>query len=423
MEDYIMVYQSESSDCGKACVRDIIAIQFEDEIYHHQPLKNSCSSFLEMRESLCLNGLVYASYQIDDLDAINKKQLPAIAQVKYGEIYHFVVIKKISKNSLLLDDPSFGEYEIPKEEFLLIFTHKAMLYEDKSHPPVKDKINIFPLWSKIIYFMLFLFESLSFFFCLYFINQEDALFFSIISGFLALILIFCQIILSKKIRKQFDRDIFIPYLKHTRSKDDGLALSKYLDSLLSKANRFVSYGVLAVLGCLILTSNGFYFAMMSVLAILVGILEITFKRMRNYVNHYCSIKESYFFDSFKSNNEILTEDYFASERKANKFAISYLGLKILEILFFSLLVYIYMSLINFYAINFFLFNVVLLTTIQQTTNKLVTSYLDDSEETIYLNKLSVPINCFMLKNNLTLGYTNNTGGSKNEKAHSSDRLS
>ena len=29
----------------------------------------------------------------------------------------------------------------------------------------------------------------------------------------------------------------------------------------------------------------------------------------------------------------------------------------------------------------------------------------------------------MLKNNLTLGYTNNTGGSKNEKAHSSDRLS
>ncbi len=417
-----MVYQSDKTDCGKACVRDVIAIQFEDEIYHHQPLNNSCSSFLEMRESLCLNGLVYSSYQVDDLSDVKKEQLPAIAQVKYDGIFHFVVIKQILKNHLLIDDPEFGEYEIHKQEFEEIFTHKIMLYEDKSHAPTKDKINLFPLWSKLVFIMLFLFESFSFFFCLYFMNQEEAIFLSIVSGLLAFIFVFCQILFSKRLRKQFDNDIFIPYLKYTRLQNDGLPLSKYLDSQINKANRFVSYGVLAFLGCLILTSNGLFLALLCILAIFIGILEISFKRKRNYVNHYCTLKEMKFFSSF-TERDIATKDYFDSLNKANNFSISYLSLKILEVLFYALLVYIYMSLINFYAINFFIFNIVLLTTIQQTTNKLVLSYLDDADETVYLNKLSTPINSFMLKNNLTLGYTNNTGGNKNEKAHSSDRLS
>lgn len=418
-----MVYQDSKSGCGKACVRDVISLVFEDESYRHQPLDSQCQNFYEMKEALATNGLDYVGYELWDFEVLEKENFPLICQLSYNEVSHFVVVKKIVKGKYYLDDPQFGRLILKEDEFKECYCGKALIKEKVKEKPKPEVIKLFPIWAKISFTALFLLEAASFFLFFYFMNQSDAIFFSMIFGIAALIFIFLQLLVSNKIRNLFDTRIFVPYLKETKDPDDAKPLSKYLNYQVERANKLVSYGLIAFLICLVLTSNGFYLSVLSVLAILIGISEVYIESERNKVDRYCSIKEQTFFKGLNYGDKCSESPYEDAKEKAQNFRNKSLLLKALEVIFYSLLIFIFMSLTDYYSLNFFLFHLVILISLQGAANRLVISYIDDTEEVILLNRLSYPLSRFILKNNLTLGYTNNVGGKPNEEAQTSAGLS
>ncbi len=417
-----MVYQSTDIDCGKACVRDVLFLVFEDEDYRYQTLKTECRSFYDIRTELESAGLDYISYDVETLDGITEDNLPAIALLKDENFSHFVVVRKIKNDKITIDDPQFGTVVLKKEDFLYEFSGKIMLLSTVGNKIPTDKIKIFKKSQIAFFLIMFLLESFSFFFFFYFLSQKDAQLFSVCFGILALVLIGIQVFISNSFRSKLDSSLFLPYLEYTKNLDDAKPLSEYLNNSIERANKLVSFGVLTLLACIVLTSNGFYLSLLSVLSILVGIFEVSFLRQRNQVNRYCSHKEQKYFNSLKLNSPIDRASFNDAKKTAKQHILKTILTKMLEIALYALLIYIYMSLIDVYTINFFLFNLMILISLQKATSSLVSSYIDDSKEVILLNSLSYPLSSFLIKNELTMGY-NKSGGKTDEKAQTYDGLS
>lgn len=73
-------------------------------------------SLLDMKRYLADNRLQADGYKVS-LDAIAARRLPGIALITYRGYRHFVVIKGITADRVLLGDPSLGLHAVPRETF------------------------------------------------------------------------------------------------------------------------------------------------------------------------------------------------------------------------------------------------------------------------------------------------------------------
>jgi len=93
---------------------------------------NTLTNFFQLHSLADRLGFYSVGYKLDSLDLFSEVELPCIAQLSYCEdILHFVVIFKISKNKLLIANPSSSLKTIPLNTFIKSFTGNILVLAPK----------------------------------------------------------------------------------------------------------------------------------------------------------------------------------------------------------------------------------------------------------------------------------------------------
>lgn len=86
-------------------------------------------------------GINLTGVRVEDVNEISNEDVPIIAHIINEQgYYHFVIIKKIKKNSLIIIDPSLGKRKISKDYFKTLWTNVLLLVENdenKSLPHIR----------------------------------------------------------------------------------------------------------------------------------------------------------------------------------------------------------------------------------------------------------------------------------------------
>ncbi|GAB6091444.1 cysteine peptidase family C39 domain-containing protein [Spirochaeta dissipatitropha] len=125
--------QFDGSDCGPACIA-MIANHFGRQVSMTQMLERAGTD----RNSTNLKGLIQAAATVDlNAQAVKGEAgsltpevpVPCIAHVTKEQQYHFVVVYKISKDTVWVadPDPTVGKTTYTHEEFYQIWTGYLVL--------------------------------------------------------------------------------------------------------------------------------------------------------------------------------------------------------------------------------------------------------------------------------------------------------
>lgn len=147
-----MIYQSEAAECGLACVAMVAN-------YHGHQLDLTT---LRSRYSVSLKGanlqqLMQLANQLGltpralklDLDDLKNLRTPCIL---HWEMNHFVVLKKVSRSSIIILDPAMGERNISLTEVDKAFTGIALELTPSSEFKKADervRLGLTAFWTKV----------------------------------------------------------------------------------------------------------------------------------------------------------------------------------------------------------------------------------------------------------------------------------
>lgn len=404
-----MVFQNSPKGCGKACVRDLLILNFEDESYETITLESSCESFFDMASELANRGLTYIGAKVPDITKVPKDYFPFISQIENEGLSHFVVVKKIKKEKVYFDDPQFGEVYQTVEEFNHSFTKKALIKKSQDKRPNKPYEKILNNKESAFYFSLLVLQCLSFYLFFYLINQESAFTLTILLLVFSLALILLQNLLNQKVHQRLEREILLPYLKETKNPEDYTHLSFIISDEVKRSSTFVSYGVLLMITLVTLSSNGIFFFFLALVGLLFPFFYGPVSKDKRSTNLYCTRQEGLFLNALNSGK--LQEEYFLnSKRKAQRFQNEMIFAFALETLFVSLLVIFEMTINKTASINYFLFHLFLTLALSKAVIEIKTQYLENYRRAKEINSLSYSFTSFLLKNKVLLGYTNIASG-------------
>ena len=119
----IVVRQEDEADCGACCLLSVIK-------YYNGfiPLEYVKVDTLTTKEGTTFYNLKVAAekygFEVSgkkEFD-LSKIKLPAIAQIKINNFYHFVVIVKIDKDTIILMYPAIGKNKLKLSKFNEMFT-------------------------------------------------------------------------------------------------------------------------------------------------------------------------------------------------------------------------------------------------------------------------------------------------------------
>ncbi len=403
-----MVYQSKESDCGKACVRNLLVLNYGDEVYSWTELDGECSDFYEIREELGRFGLTYEPFHVDDLEELEKGRFPLIAQIAVNDVFHFVVVTKMTKKKVCIEDPDFGEYELSMNEFLSVFTGQMLLKSTKGKKPQPIKLKFLKKSEVAIYVILFLLEFFSLFFAFYLMPQQSSSFLTLILMVFSLIVILVQNIVNIQVRKRLNKRILVPYLQLSKNESDAAPLARILDQRIQTASNLVSYSVLALLLLCIFVSNGLMFALSAVIAIFLGVSKTLDKSDENLAKRNCTINEFRFFKSLREDERTNEKHFHLAEKAAGSMMMKKALYGGLEMLLYAALVFAMMYLSGTFSLNYFIFYFAMLMMMSKAANNLSSTFLEDDMMAKDVNSLSVSFPSFLMKGKLPLGYTNMT---------------
>lgn len=119
----IVVRQEDEADCGACCLLSVIK-------YYNGfiPLEYIKVDTLTTKDGTTFYNLKVAAekygFEVSGKKefVLRKIKLPAIAQIKINNFYHFVVIVKIDKDTIILMDPAVGKNKLKLSKFSEMFT-------------------------------------------------------------------------------------------------------------------------------------------------------------------------------------------------------------------------------------------------------------------------------------------------------------
>lgn len=119
----IVVRQEDEADCGACCLLSVIKyyngfIPLEYVKVDTLTTKDG-TTFYNLKVTAEKYGFEVSGKKEFDLSKI---KLPAIAQIKINNFYHFVVIVKIDKDTIILMDPAIGKNKLKLSKFSEMFT-------------------------------------------------------------------------------------------------------------------------------------------------------------------------------------------------------------------------------------------------------------------------------------------------------------
>ncbi|MDB5684151.1 MAG: peptidase [Sphingomonas bacterium] len=125
---HTVVHQQYDFSCGSAALATLLRFHYADPVDEQKvflgmwaegdkpAIRQVGFSLLDMKRYLQARGLKADGYRVS-LDQIEKVAVPGIALVTIGSYRHFVVVKGVRPDEVLLGDPSVGLRTMPRDEF------------------------------------------------------------------------------------------------------------------------------------------------------------------------------------------------------------------------------------------------------------------------------------------------------------------
>jgi predicted double-glycine peptidase len=123
-----VIRQQYDFSCGSASLATLLTYHYEDpidemtafnamyEIGDQAKIAEAGFSLLDMKRYLATRGYESDGYEAS-LETLSGAGIPAIALINYRGYNHFVVVKGISDDNVLVGDPSLGTRLVPVPEF------------------------------------------------------------------------------------------------------------------------------------------------------------------------------------------------------------------------------------------------------------------------------------------------------------------
>ena len=119
------IKQLGDKDCGYTCVKMLLGMSYKkkDFLYLNEPDIDRSASLKDLMVFARKEGLDLGAYRI-----VNKEELftckqnpPLLLPIAKGNFLHMVVVRKINKRSVLIQDPASGIYFLSKKKLLSIW--------------------------------------------------------------------------------------------------------------------------------------------------------------------------------------------------------------------------------------------------------------------------------------------------------------
>jgi predicted double-glycine peptidase len=122
------VLQQYDFSCGSAAVATLLTHHYgypvtEQEVLEkmfatgdHRKIQTEGFSMLDMKRYLKSVGFEADGFR-QTLDKLAEAKLPAIVLINEGNYHHFVVVKGVARNMVLIGDPARGTKAMPRKEF------------------------------------------------------------------------------------------------------------------------------------------------------------------------------------------------------------------------------------------------------------------------------------------------------------------
>ncbi len=397
-----MVYQTETMDCGKACVRDVLYLAYEDEAFRVASLTERCETFGEILRELKRFGLDYVAYEADVRDGLDKENLPAIALTEQAGKAHFVVLRKVTKRVVLLDDPEFGEIRLTQEEFRQVFRHRLLLREGKGSRPACPRVRYFRKREILAFGLLFLLLLASSVLAFHALGNSESLVLSL-AGFVSFLLCLGLLFLAlQRTRRRFDSDYFLPFLEFSRDRRDAAFLGRYLDGKIRTVVDMVAYSLVLFLLLLLIVANGTFYILVGVLGLLFALFAPLERRERNRVNRSCSIQEEGYLASLKGRGAD-EKGFLVSRKKASGYLTRRVLFQLSKHGIVAMVILAFMAIDGQAGLNYFFFAFFLAFSVETSASRLFLAGNDETEERL-LNSLSASFPAFLLKKQLLFRY-------------------
>ncbi|WP_143424246.1 C39 family peptidase [Geoanaerobacter pelophilus] len=136
------VQQQYDFSCGSAALATLLTYHYDDRVsedevfvamFDHgdkEKIRREGFSLLDMKMYLERRGYQADGYRIG-LEKLEKVGIPAIALVNIRGYRHFIVVKGVTKQMVLLGDPAQGARTVPREEFERWWNGLAFLVRSK----------------------------------------------------------------------------------------------------------------------------------------------------------------------------------------------------------------------------------------------------------------------------------------------------
>lgn len=414
-----MVYQNGEQDCGKASVRNLLSLLFHNEDYGMMPIQSPCCDFAQMQAECQQAGVTLLGIQCPDIQEMEPKDFPALCQVRQGENFHFVVVKRVGFGKVFLLDSQFGELHLSPKEFADISTGRMLIVKDLPAKPLKPVPAFFAPGEILVYFLEFLFQSVLLFSLFFLMDKEGYYPLKISLGILFLILVLTQNLLTSLVKKRMDREILLPYLEVSQCPRDYALLEGILIDCLGRASELVTYSVCASLACYLLFANGLFVSLLGILALLFPIGRALSRPFINHMNQLASLKETSLTDKL-SRGEDFKADYEDSLKTAGKVRGRWVSSLVLETGLFSVLILSQMTFVQENTLNYYLFYLFLAFSFSALADQLLAAYRREDRILTQVNGLSYPLPSFFVKKGFPLGYTIMKRGGLSDEGNVSD---
>jgi predicted double-glycine peptidase len=128
------IHQKYDFSCGSAAVATLLTYQYGypmneqvafEQMYTHgdrNKINKEGFSLLDIKNFLAANGFVADGFKVP-LDRLEKEGLPAIVLVNEKGYHHFVVVKGLRNERVLVGDPARGTRVIALDHFMKIWTN------------------------------------------------------------------------------------------------------------------------------------------------------------------------------------------------------------------------------------------------------------------------------------------------------------
>ncbi|MCK6372161.1 MAG: C39 family peptidase [Gammaproteobacteria bacterium] len=156
-----VVRQQYDFSCGSAALATLLTYHYEDptgeakaframfEKGDQEKITKVGFSLLDMKNYLEAIGYQADGYQAE-LSTLTDAKVPAIALINYRGYRHFVVVKGVSEQEVVLGDPSLGLRSVPRSEFQKMWENGILFIIRNKAAVGQRNFNANADWGRIL---------------------------------------------------------------------------------------------------------------------------------------------------------------------------------------------------------------------------------------------------------------------------------